>query len=235
MRDGYPIGSASSDIPYDADNMYKDRDPRLFTFILYDGQPATWGLASPNPATIQTTAGGRDADGYEQNSTRTGYYLKKWLQGAVRNTGTIQSTNFAAIIFGRPELYLNFAEAAIQATGDPDDKTYGYSAREVLAKVRDRAFGEDNDAYLPTVTGKDAFANLVKNERRIELCFENHRFWDMRRWSTGKTDVAAINAPVYGIYSATSVETRSYKSPYMPLPFGELLKSKKLVNNDGWQ
>ena len=236
MCDGYPINSASGDFPYDVNNMYENRDPRLFTFILYHGQSASeWGLESPNPDTYQTMAGGRDAFGYDQNSTRTGYYLKKWLNGSVRNTGNVRTTNYTTIIFGRPELYLNFAEAAIQATGNPDDKTYGYSAREALAKVRDRALGEGNDMYLPTITGKDAFINLVQNERRIELCFEGHRFWDMRRWSTGKGDVTAINASVYGIYSSSPVETRSFRSPYMPLPYGELLKTNNLVNNDGWQ
>ena len=234
MRDGYPINNASGDFPYDVNKMYENRDPRLFTFILYDGQPATFGLDNPNPETYQTAAGGRDAFGYDQNSTRTGYYLKKWVNGSVRNTGNVRTTNYTAILFGRPELYLNFAEAAIQATGDPDDKTYGYSAREALAKVRDRALGEGNDKYLPTVTGKDAFINLVQNERRVELCFEGHRFWDMRRWSTGKNDVTAINASVYGIYSSSPVETRSFRSPYMPLPYGEMLKTKSLVNNDGW-
>ena len=234
MCDGYPISSTSADYPYDVNDMYENRDPRLSAFIIYNGQPATYGIENPNPATYQTTTGGRDAFGYDQNSTRTGYYLKKWLNGSVRNTGNLRTTNYTTIVFGRPELYLSFAEAAIQATGDPDDKTYGYSAREVLAKVRDRAFGEGKDKYLPTVTGKDAFLNVVKNERRVELCFEGHRFWDMRRWSTGKGDVTAINAPVYGIYSSSPVETRSYKSPYMPLPYGEMLKTKNLVNNDGW-
>jgi hypothetical protein len=94
--------------------------------------------------------------------------------------------------------------------------------------------GSGKDLYLATVADKAGFLAVVKNERRIELCFEDFRFWDLRRWSNGTSDVAAINAPVYSIYSTTPVETRSYKSPYMPLPFGELLKTNNLVNNAGW-
>jgi len=234
MSDGYPITAASSGLPYNRSDMYANRDPRLSTFILYDGQAATFGMANPNPATIETQPNGADAFGAHQNATRTGYYLKKWLYGGVRLTGNQVSTDFTAIIFGRPELYLTFAEAALQATGSPDDKTYGYSAREALTKVRNRALGEDNDKYLPTVTGKDAFLEVIKNERRIELCFESHRFWDMRRWANGKDDLSAINAPVYGMYSSTPVETRQFNSPYFPIPYGEILKAKNLVNNAGW-
>ena len=233
MSNGYPISSASADLPYDVNDMYANRDPRLTAFIGYDGQ-AAYGMANPNPATLQTAPGGADAFGRHDNATRTGYYLKKWLYSGVRLTGSTVNTDFTAIIFSRPELYLNFAEAAIQATGNPDDKTFGYSAREVLAKVRDRALGEGNDKYLSTVTGKDQFIEVVKNERRVELCFQSQRFWDIRRWSTGKSDLSAVNASVYGMYSSTPVETRSYNSPYFPIPYGELLKSKNLVNNDGW-
>jgi len=235
MSDGYPIKNSSSDLPYDPSKMYENRDPRLSTFIIFDGQPATFGMTNPNPATINTKVGGSDAFGSHPNATRTGYYLKKWLNGDVRNTGTIVTTNFTAIIFSRPELYLNFAEAAIMATGNPDDTRYGgMSARQALAKVRDRALGAGNDKYLPTVMGKDAFLELVKNERRIELCFQSQYFWDIRRWAKGKDDLSTVNIPVYGMYSSAPVETRSFKSPYFPIPYGETLKAKNIVNNDGW-
>lgn len=234
MSDGYPISAASADFPYNINDMYANRDPRLETFILYDGQPTTFGATGLDPAVVQTKPGGADAFGSHDNATRTGYYLKKWLYGGVRNIGSVVSTDYTAIIFSRPELYLTFAEAALQATGNPDDKSFGYSPREVLAKVRDRALGEDNDKYLPTVTGKDQFLEVIKNERRVELCFESHRFWDLRRWAAGKNDMAAINAPVYGMYSTTPVETRQFNSPYFPIPYGELLTAKNIVNNDGW-
>ena len=232
MCDGYPRNQ-SPDYPYTEDNMYDNRDPRLAQFILYTNHPVTgWGgLANPN--TIQTQPGGNDAFGTNVNATRTGYYLRKWLNGSVRLTGTLVNTRIAPVLIGRAELYLNFAEAAFHATGNPDDATYGYTAREALAKVRNRALGNDNDKYLPVVTNNE-FVEVLRNERRIELCFEGHRFWDLRRWSAGINDLTAINTSVYGLYSSTPVETRQYNSPYMPLPYGEILKTNNLVNNAGW-
>jgi hypothetical protein len=227
MNDGYPMGTSPSKT-IDPNNVANNRDPRLDLFVVRDCE--TWAKL-----TIDTKAGGLDAYGSDPNATRSGYYLQKLLNSGVSlETGKVVSTDYAAILLAKPELYLNFAEASINATGNPDDKKYGFSAREVLAKVRNRALGSGKDLYLATVTDKAGFLAVVKNERRIELCFEDFRFWDLRRWSNGTSDVAAINAPVYSIYSTTPVETRSYKSPYMPLPFGELLKTNNLVNNAGW-
>lgn len=228
MSDGFPRTAASTENPYDADDMFANRDPRLDQFIVRTGETFA-------NITVNTQVGGSDAYGSDVNATRSGYYLQKLLDGSVRlTTGSVVTTTFAPILLGRPELYLNFAEAAIQATGNPDDKTFQYSAREVLAKIRDRALGAGKDAYLPTVTGKEAFVELVKNERRVELCFEDHRFWDLRRWSSNKSDFSLVNTPVYGIYSTGVLETRDFKSPYMPLPYNEVLKTTNLVNNAGW-
>ncbi len=228
MSDGFPISASSSENPYDQQNIFSNRDPRLDRFVVRTGETFA-------NITVNTQVGGADAFGSDVNATRSGFYLQKLLDGSVRlTTGSVVTTTFAPILLGRPELYLNFAEAAIQATGNPDDKTYQYSAREVLAKIRDRALGADKDAYLPTITGKDTFVELVKNERRVELCFEDHRFWDLRRWSSNKSDFSLVNVPVYGIYSTGVLETREFKSPYMPLPYNEILKTTNLVNNAGW-
>ena len=227
MNDGYPLGTSPTK-PYDPANVVTNRDPRLDLFIVRDGE--TWAKI-----TMSTKVGALDAYGSDQNATRTGYYLQKLLNSGVSlETGKVVSTDYAAILLAKPELYLNFAEAAINASGNPDDMKYGFSARQVLAKLRNRALGSGKDLYLATVTDKAGFLTVVKNERRVELCFEDHRFWDLRRWSKGAADLDAINAPVYGIYSSSPVETRSYNSPYMPMPFGELLKTNNLVNNAGW-
>lgn len=227
MIDGYPLGSSPTK-PYDPTNMVLNRDPRLDLFIVRNQEVFA-------KITLNTQAGGLDAYGSDPNATRSGYYLQKLLDPTVSlESGKVVSTTYAAILFGRPELYLNFAEAAINATGNPDDKKFGYSAREILAKVRDRALGAGKDLYLPLVTTREAFLELVKNERRVELCFEDHRFWDLRRWCRGVSDISTLNSPVYGIYSTSPLETRSYKSPYMPMPYSELLKTKNLVNNAGW-
>lgn len=227
MSDGFPRG-VSPNKTYDPSNVVLNRDPRLDLFVVCDGESFA-GLTK-----VQTQKGGSDAFGSDPNSTRTGYYLQKFLDPTVRlETNKVVSTSYACILLGRPELYLNFAEAVLEATGNPDSKQYNFSAREMLAKIRDRALGKGNDKYLSSVTGLESFRTLVRNERRIELCFENHRFWDVRRWSNGKADLSIVNQAIYGIYSTSPIQTLSFKSPYMPLPYGEVIKSN-LVNNAGW-
>ena len=206
MSDGYPRTASSETKPYDPNNPFKNRDPRLDLFILRSGESFA-GIS------IDTEVGGLDGYGTDVNATRSGYYLQKLLDKNVRiEAGKVVTTSFVAILLGRPELYLNFAEAALMATGNPDDKTYKYSAREALQMIRNRALGAGKDTYLPLVTSFDTFWNLLKNERRLDLCFEGHRFWDLRRWSEGISDMQSINEPVYGIYSDNPLELRQYLS-----------------------
>ncbi len=227
MNDGHPRGTSPTK-PYDPENVTVNRDLRLDLFLVRSGEMFA------NVA-INTKPGGLDAIGADVNATRTGYYLQKLVDGAVRlpGGGTTVVTTHAPILMGKPELYLNFAEAAIRVTNNPTTVIHGYSAKAVLEKIRKRALGT-GDIYLDKVTNGPDFLNLVLNERRIELCFEDFRFWDLRRLSTGVSNLASVNAPVHGIYSAAPVETRSFNSPYMPLPFSEMLKTQNLVNNIGW-
>ncbi len=227
MADGYPKGTSPTK-PYDPNNVATNRDPRMDLFIVRNGE-TIFGL------NIGTSAGGADAFGSDVNATRSGYYLQKLIDPNVSlKTGSVITTTIAPILLGKPELYLNFAEAAIHVTGNPDAKIYGYSARDMIIKIRNRALGAGKDLYLPTLTAGPDFLNLILNERRIELCFEDFRFWDIRRLSKGLADLSSVNTPVYSIYSASPVETRSYKSPYLPLPYSEILKTTKLLNNAGW-
>ncbi|WP_430932614.1 RagB/SusD family nutrient uptake outer membrane protein [Saccharicrinis sp. 156] len=228
MSDGYPKGTSPT-VTFDEDAQFAGRDARLEKAVVHHGE-------SFGGITLSTLTGGLDAFGSDQNATRSGYYLQKLLDSSVSLEANNQvKTTRAVYLLGRPELYLNFAEAAVQATGDPDDAQFGYSARTILAKVRDRALGQGNDQYLPTVTTKEAFIDVVRNERRVELCFEDFRFWDLRRWSAGVEDKSLIETPAYGIYSESPVETRSFASPYMPIPYTEIIKtSGTLINNKGW-
>jgi len=109
------------------------------------------------------------------------------------------------------------------------------------------------DPYLDAVAtaGHDAFDALVKNERRIETCFEGMRFYDLRRWTTGDAPgegnwESVINQPVHGAYiTQTAVNTYTYNlnwevekraipSPYNPIPYYEMLRMDKLIQNVGW-
>jgi hypothetical protein len=105
------------------------------------------------------------------------------------------------------------------------------------------------DPYLEEVAtaGETAFDAFVKNERRIETCFEGMRFYDLRRWTTDANWKSVINQEVHGAYIVQTaapstftydfnwpVEERKLPSPYNPIPYNEILRMNKLVQNDGW-
>jgi len=118
---------------------------------------------------------------------------------------------------------LNYAEAANEAWGpDQDPNGLGLTAAEALRAVRKRAGIAQPDNYLNDLValGQGAFRDLIHNERRIELCFENHRFFDLRRW---KVDLNILNRPVTGVdvnidedesyvFSSKLVKNRNYKN-----------------------
>ena len=135
------------------------------TFVeTFTGSNST--VANGNCAISQTTTNTRN--------TRTGYYMRKF--NSVRSEiGSSDDGYFK--IFRLAELYLNFAEAAYNATS-PDNSYNGLSAVDALNKIRARAGMPE----LPSGMSKDEFERRYRNERRVELAFEEHRFFDVRRW-----------------------------------------------------
>ena len=89
---------------------------------------------------------------------------------------------------------------------------------------------------MESIDSKDKMEELIRNERRLELCFEGFRFWDLRRWEAGLTDAAQGVRIMGTLYNDITVENRLYQ-PYMnygPLPYEELLKWDQLQQNKGW-
>lgn len=236
MANGYPITDANSG--YNSQDPYTNRDPRLATYITYNGM--TCALEG---STVYTAADGTDNNALNklnEYSTRTGYYLRKLLRQDVscNPNGTNSKYHYVPRI-RFTEIYLAYAEAANEAWGPTGTGSNGYSAYDVIKAIRARAgVGADNgDAYLESIKGdKDKMRELIRNERRIELCFEGHRFWDLRRWK------ADLNATVKGmsisggVYTIIDVDTRNYKDYqyYGPIPYTEVLKFSNLKQNQGW-
>ncbi|MCG8334559.1 MAG: RagB/SusD family nutrient uptake outer membrane protein, partial [Proteobacteria bacterium] len=181
----------------------------------------------------------------QNNSTRTGYYLQKFIdyEGASVLAGNTKKSKHYYSIFRFTELLLNFAEAANEAYG-PQGTVPGYSfnASDVIQALRTRA-GITSDAYQLEIIaeGKEAFREFILNERRLELCFEGHRFWDIRRWE--KVDV--MQESVRGMEIKVEngvvtfdpdyvVEKRDYKAHmiYGPIPYDEVLKTGIQQNNN---
>ena len=137
------------------------------------------------------------------------------------------------------EIYLAYAEAANEAWGPKGTGGHAYSAYDVIKAIRQRAgVGGTDDPYLEScANSQEQMRELIRNERRLELCFESFRFYDVRRW---KLD---INEPVYGMewngnsYERFLVEERAFED-YMyfsPIPYTEILKFDNLVQNKGWE
>lgn len=230
MANGYPITDGASG--FDPANPYKGRDPRLSLYIVYNGSKL-------RNTTINTGVGAGD-DGLDalQNSTRTGYYLKKLLREDVNvnPVSTSDQKHFNTHI-RYTELFLNYAEAANEAWGPDGTGAQSYSARDVIAAIRKRAGITQPDAYLQSVTSKEAMRALIRNERRLELCFEGFRFWDLRRWAASLTEPVKGVKISNGTYEYFTVEERGYNNSYMhygPIPNREILKFN-FIQNKGWQ
>lgn len=232
---GYPITDAASN--YNPADPYSNRDPRLKMFILVNG-----GNLSSSATAINTAADATTNDGLlkQATSTRTGYYLKKLMHSRVTFTSTTTSgQRHIKPIVRYTEIFLNYAEAANEAWGPLGNGGHAYSAYDVIKAIRRRAgIGFTNgDAYLELVkNNKDEMRKLIRNERRLELCFEDIRFWDLRRWKENLTEAAKGVSITGGAYNYINVETRDFAS-FMttnPIPNSEMLKFNALIQNKGW-
>ena len=214
----------------DPSNPYANRDPRLEASVVTNG--STW-----NGRVIDQAAGGSD-DMAKANASKTGYYLKKFLTDNLNLTqGQVAQHNWVAYRYG--EVLLNYAEAMNEAYG-PDAVPAGYtmSARQALQQVRDRA-----SKKLPKViaSDKDSFREVVKHERRVELAFEDHRYWDLLRW---KDAMDVLNKPVLGVeitregegwsYEVVEVATRTFyeKNYYLPFLRSEIENSNNTLEQN---
>ena len=233
MANGYPITDPSSG--YTASDPYAGRDPRLAEYVLYNG-------VTYNGTQIITGTYSSDNNGLNKisTSTRTGYYLRKLLRDDCNANPSAQNPQYHYPVYIRyTEIFLAYAEAANEAFGPTGKGELGYSAYDVIKALHDRA-GVGND-YLDSIQGdQEKMRELIRNERRIELCFENKRFWDMRRWKLDLTETAkGMKIDQTGgvlKYTVIDVEPRNYTDHmyYGPIPETEVLKWSNLDQNKGW-
>ncbi|MEG0806745.1 MAG: RagB/SusD family nutrient uptake outer membrane protein [Alistipes sp.] len=240
--------------------MYEHRDPRFYSTIYYDG--VTLPLVKGDYV-VETAVGGNCAlilSPGNKRHTCTGYYLRKF-NNASSGTETGNKDGYTRV-FRLAELYLNFAEAAfkaygadlqmaatasteIDAEGVEHAVTYGVpmSAREAINTVRARV-----EMPAVTVNGSDFWLRLC-NERRVELAFEEHRFFDVRRWSIPEGDLSTTDQRVSGmriegtgdkVYDRFNFERRCYTNKFLkfPLSLDEVRKMLNLTGenwqNEGW-
>ncbi|MBR2150931.1 MAG: RagB/SusD family nutrient uptake outer membrane protein [Prevotella sp.] len=236
---GYPISDSRSG--YDAQNPYANRDPRLDIYIIHDGS-----TAGVNNSIIRTGSKSGSNDGIdvvESKSTRTGYYMRKRLRMSVNcDPSATSGQDHITPRIRLTEIFLNYAEAANEAWGPKATGSHGYSAYDIIKAIRQRAGITDTKYLDECAADKDKMRQLIRNERRLELCFESFRFWDLRRWKADLNETARgldVNETL-GVYTYTplnNVEIRAYQSyqNYGPIPQSEVLKYSNLKQNDGWK
>ena len=216
-------------------NPYADRDPRFARTVLANGMTF-------KGETIETFEGGADyAATLDRGRTPTGYFLRKYI---IEQTSFVPEATVSDkhhwVIYRYAEALLSYAESMIEAFGDPDytDGVYTYSARRALNQVR-------ANAGMPevTVTGKEQFVEAVRREWRVEFAFEDHRFWDVRRWCIGaetQTDINGVkitNDNGTYTYTLDHFETRIWndRMNLYPIPQSELFSNPSLnPQNPGW-
>ncbi|QJB39442.1 RagB/SusD family nutrient uptake outer membrane protein [Chitinophaga oryzae] len=225
MANGLPITDPASG--YDPAKPYTGRDARFYTDISYNGAP--W-----KGRKIETFERGKDEQSTQTDHTRTGYSCRKLANESITiNQGPGRDVH--GILFRLAEFYLSYAEALNEYDpGNADIAKY-------INLIRARA----GQPPLPAGLNQAEMRKRIRNERRIELSFENHRFWDVRRWkiaeNTEKTiwgmrPIADAAAPDGYRYEKFKVEDRLWRNAMyvIPITTDETLRNTQLKQNEGW-
>lgn len=219
-------------------NPYAGRDPRFKMTIAANGDK--WPNTNPNP--LETYIGGKNGSPIPY-ATPTGYYLKKYLDASIdisAGTGT-GGKRHSWITFRLGEFYLNYAEAVFKYLGSADatDTEFRVSARDAVNTVRNRA--DVKMPGFPTGMSNTDFWTRYKRERMVELAFEGHRFWDIRRWKEGGCDsiermeITKKADSSFAYRRMTKKLVWEDKMYFFPIPDSERRKNPNLTQNTGWQ
>ena len=227
MSNGKAISDPSSG--YDPAHPYLKRDPRFAATLLYNG--AKWLTTS-----LETFDGGTSKPGGTLTQTKTGFYLRKFM-GNFEDQTSYGNQYHDYIFFRYAELLLNFAEAANEFSG-PDADVYA-----AVESIRRRA--GLSPYQLPAGLSQDLMRQLIQNERRRELAFEEHRYWDIRRWKIAEM---VYNKPLHGtqiiknslgqlsfnLKEVLSTTFDASKMYFYPIPYNEVVSNKNMKQNPGW-
>ena len=237
---GYDItltanGWQTSDPDFDLTKPYEGRDPRFARAVLANGMTF-------KGSTIETFVGGRDYSATRTDlGTPTGYYLRRYIQESTSFTPENKVTNkHQWIVYRYAEALLTYAEAMNEYMGNPTstEGSLNVSALDALNQVR-------ANAGMPAVdaSSQAAFRDAVRREWRVEFAFEDHRFWDVRRWNIGQETQGRIdgveitrNGGAFN-YRRTTVKTRTWnaRQNLYPIPQRELFCNPNLnPQNTGW-
>jgi len=235
---------------YDENNPFENRDPRLKGTLLtnndiFQGLPVELWYATETGGVIDTERGtgvGKDGIGIHPDATKTGFYVRKHLQdGGAPLFITEYYSGTNCILFRLGEIYLNAAEAAIELGIEG-------SARDYIEPIRTRA-GLQQNLRLDTYSGNE-LRDRIRNERKLEMAFEDHRYWDVKRW---RIAAEKLSIQVEGLKTLRSIdgfgnETFTYETfnaeaekmnfaerhYYLPIGQGRINNNNKLKENPGY-
>ena len=222
-----------NDPAYNPQNPYVNRDPRFYATILFDGAPF-------KGREVETfLPGGKDSkEGSIEafNASETGYYIRKFIDESITNPSEVNQGNSPWIFFRYAETLLNYAEAKFFL----GDET---TCRQYINMVRSRP-----DVNMPPVTESGAaLLTRLQHERRIELVFEEHRWFDVRRWKTAPVELNKLPQRINivknlttGVKTYTINTMAQYKFVFtdknylLPIPQSERDKNSLLEQNPGY-
>lgn len=236
MKNGKAITDATSG--YNPQNPYLNRDPRFGNSIIYNG--AVFATTTGNSAPLYTYEGATSGYG----TINTGYFLRKMLDPAVSNLGGTPITERGWPLLRYAEILLNYAEA-INEVGQTE------LAVQKLIELRTRAgidAGTDGRYGIRAGITQSELRDLVRNERRIELAAEDHRWNDIRRWKIAEavnngynkkiriTLTGTLANPTWTYNLAYSLRRHNFRPEMylMPIPDAEIRKVPQMRQNPGW-
>jgi len=228
MTNGKSISDPASG--YNLQDPYIGRDPRFYASILFNG--AQW-----RGKTMETFVDGLSGPGiqdqYATSTSMTGYYSRKFISESNINAYTFDKSNENWILMRYAEVLLNYAEAELNLGHEAEAKIY-------INMIRARV-------GMPAIPDSETGASLMaryRNERKIELSFEEIHFFDVRRWMIAPE---VVGSPIHKMhivknddgsftYDVQEMEERAWRDAfyYLPIPGDEIQKNKNLVQNPNW-
>lgn len=233
MKDGKTPGNSTKHEYNEKNDPYRDRDPRLELTVLHHG--SSWLNTQ-----LQTNLGGANNPSGAEYS-RTSYYISKFMKDYKTKSEYDSEALHLWVMYRYGEVLLNYAEALNEYQSTPSQDVYN-----AIIALRKRAGIDEDDNYGLGALGsinKTDMRKIIQNERRIEMAFEEQRYWDIRRWRIAEEvfekPLEGLNIQISGAvttYYKINVLSTTFnvKRYFYPIPYSEVIKNKNMVQNPNW-
>lgn len=220
--------------------MYSNREPRFYASVIYNGADWIYKEDGRPAQTVELFFAGNCGKKGSHDHSVTGYLVCKNISpnsNLVEWTGALRSL----VMMRLAEIYLNYAEAVNEWK---DDQASREEAAKYIDLIRERAGIPALD--INKKASKESMRQAIRDERRVELAFENFRAWDTRRWKiaeqTDSSPLMGMNVDAgtslkdEAFYKRTVEETRIFKKNYYlwPIPQSEIVRNRACIQNPGW-